>query len=200
MTDVLEVRFAALADRTDDSDWLDVRRRARGRRRALAVPLAATAAAIAAAAGLAAGGTWLFSTHDRQVTAVTHVTLNGHTWRVEVSTRAGSWLSRSCLHLSRPGAPAVDGGCGPAFSRLLGPSVSARHVAVDGGQIWAGATVPFARRISITDTNGAVHTTRAIAAPRGTRTPFRFWAVALATPARTITVYGAHGRLMVWTF
>ena len=157
MTDVLEARFAALADRNDDSDWLDVRRRARRRGRRWVLPGAAAAAAIVAAASLAAGSGWLFSSHDRQVTAVTHVSLHGHTWRVALTTRAGNWLSRLCVELSRPGAPAINGGCGPAFSRLVGPPFGARHFDVDGGQIWTGAIAGFARRISITDTQGRVH-------------------------------------------
>jgi hypothetical protein len=195
MTDVLAERLTALADRSDDSDWLDVRRRAR-RRSGYVVAGAAAAAAIVAAAGLAARGAWLFSSHDRQVTAVTQVTLHGHTWRVALTTRAGSWLSRLCVELSRPGAATIRGGCGPAFSRLLGPPFGARHFDVDGGQIWTGATVGFARTISITDTSGRVRTTRANAAPRGTKTPFRYWALALPTPARSISVTGANGRTL----
>jgi hypothetical protein len=196
MTDLLEARFATLADRTDDSDWLDVRRRARRPSRKWALIAAAAAAAIVAAASLAAGSAWLFSSHDRQVTAVTHVSLHGHTWRVALTTRAGNWLSRLCVELSRPGAPALSGGCAPAFSRLVGPPLGARHFDVDGGQIWTGAIAGFARRISITDTRGHVHTTRAIAAPPGTKTLFRYWAIALAAPARSIAVYGAHGRVV----
>jgi hypothetical protein len=196
VTDLLEARFAPVADGTDDSDWLDVRRRARRRRRGLVVPGAVIFAAIVATAALGAGGTWLFSAHDRQVTAVTHVSLHGETWRVALTTRPGNWLSRLCVQVSRPGRPAIDGGCGPAFSRLLGPASGARHVEVDGGQIWVGATVVFARRVAITDARGRVHTARAIAAPRGTKTPFRYWAVALDSPARSIAVYGADGRVL----
>lgn len=197
MTDVLEARFAALADRTDDSDWLDVRRRARRGTRRFALPMAAAGAAIVAAAALGAGGRWLFSAHDRQVTAVTHVSLHGQSWRIVLKTRAGSWLSPLCVSLSRPGTAAIDGGCrGWALSRIGGPSFGARHFEVEGGQIWTGATAPFARRIVITDTQGIVHSTRAIAAPRGTKTPFRYWAIALDTPARSIAVYGAHGRVL----
>ena len=196
MTDLLEARFAALSDPNDDSDWLDVRLRARRRSRRLALPAAAAAAAIVAAAALGAGGTWLFSTHNRQVTAVTHVTLHGQTWRVALTTRSGSWLSRLCVQLSRPDGSTVDGGCGPGFSRLLGPAFGARHFAVGGGQIWTGATVPFARTIAITDTHGRVYTARAIPAPRGTRTPFRYWALALESPAGSVTVYGADGRVI----
>lgn len=196
MTDVLEARFAALVDRNDDSDWVDVRRRARRRGRRWALPGAAAAAATVAAASLAAGSGWLFSSHDRQVTAVTHVSLHGHTWRVALTTRAGNWLSRLCVELSRPGAPAINGGCAPAFSRLVGPPFGARHFDVDNGQIWTGAIAGFARRIAITDAQGRVYTAPAIAAPRGTRTAFRYWAIALAAPARSIAIYGAHGHVV----
>ena len=196
MTDLLEARFAALSDANDDSDWLDVRRRARRRSRRLALPAASAAAAIVAAAALGAGGTWLFSAHDHRVTAVTHVTLHGQAWRVALTTRAGSWLSRLCVQLTRPDGTTVDGGCGPAFSRLLGPASGARHFSVDGGQIWTGATAPFARTIAITDTQGRVYRARAIPAPRGTKTPFRYWAVALESPARSVAVYGADGRVI----
>jgi hypothetical protein len=196
MTDVLAERLAALADRSDDSDWLDVRRRAHRRRRGYVVAGAAAAAAIVAAAGLAAGGSWLFSSHDRQVTAVTHVSLHGHTWRVALTTRAGKWLGRVCVQVSRSSAPAPDAGCVWTTSRILGPALGARHFDVDGGQIWTGSTVGFAREVAITDTSGHVHTTRTIAAPRGTKTPFRYWALALDTPARSISVYGANGRVL----
>jgi len=196
MTDVLGARFAALVDHADDSDWLDVRRRARGRARRFALPAAAAAASIVAAAALGAGGNWLFSSHDRQVTAVTHVSLHGQSWRVALTTRAGSWLSRLCVDISRPDGSTIDGGCGPSFSRLLGPSFGARHFNVAGGQIWTGATAPYARRVAITDTQGRVYSTRAIAAPRGTKTPFRYWALALDRPARSIAVYGANGRVL----
>jgi hypothetical protein len=197
MTDLLEVRFAALADRADDSDWLDVRRRARRRTRRFALPMAAAGAAIVAAAALGAGGTWLFSSHDRQVTAVTHVSLHGQSWRIVLTTHAGSWLSPLCVTLSRPGVAAINGGCrGWALSRIGGPTFGARHFEVEGGQIWTGATVPFARQIVITDTQGIVHSTRAIAAPRGTKTSFRYWAIALDARARSIAVYGEHGRVL----
>ena len=52
---LLAPRFAALANPVDDSDWLDVRRRARTRhgRRWLAVPLAAGLAALLAGSAFA---------------------------------------------------------------------------------------------------------------------------------------------------
>lgn len=192
MTDVLSERFAPLADPTDDSDWLDVRRRARGRRRVVG-PAAAVAAAALAAAAFATGNGWLFRSHDRSVTAVSHVSLHGQTWRVTLTSRPLGGLSRLCVRLSGPGGTRT-GGCGKAPSRLLGPPFRARHFDVDGGQIWVGATVGFTRRIAITGADGHVHSTVAIRAPRGTKTPFRYWALAIDSSARSITAYGAHGR------
>jgi hypothetical protein len=64
-----------------------------------------------------------------------------------------------------------------------------------GGQIWAGAAVGFARRISITDARGVVHSTTPLVPPSGTKTPLRYWVIALdGTTARSITAYDAHGR------
>jgi hypothetical protein len=182
MNDVLAARFAALADTRDDSDWLDVRRRARRTHRRVAVAVAAGVAAVIATAAVAAGGGWIFSAHGPRLTAVTRVSLHGTTWRVE--------LTRLCLRVSG-GATAQD--CG----RALPPPFGARHVDVDGGQIWAGETVGFARRISIADAAGTVHTASAVKAPRGTKTPFRYWVIALdGTKATSITAYDAHGRTL----
>lgn len=193
MTDVLHERFAALADRTDDSDWLDVRQRAHGWRRRLVAPLAALAAAALAAAALAAGNGWLFRSHDRSVTAVSQVSLHGRTWRVTLTTRPVGGLSRLCVRLSGP-AGTTTGGCGKAPSRLLGPPFGARHFDLDGGQIWVGATVGFTRRIGITGADGHVYSTAAVRAPQGTKTPFRYWVLAIGTRARSITAFDAHGR------
>lgn len=194
MTNVLHDRFGALADRDDDSDWGDVRRRARGRRGPVVAPLTTLAAAALAAAALAAGNGWLFRSHDRAVTAVSTVSLHGRTWHVTLTTRPLGGLSRFCVHLSGPAGATVAGGCGKAPSRLLGPPFGARHFDVDGGQIWVGATVGFTRRIAITGTDGHVYSTVTIRAPRGTKTPFRYWALALGSRARSITAYSARGR------
>lgn len=193
MTDVLLERIAALGDRTDDSDWLDVRRRARGRRRRVVGPVAALGAAALAAAALAAGNGWLFRSHDRSVTAVSDVSLHGRTWHVTLTTRPAGGLSRLCVRLSGPGGTTTPG-CGKAPSRLVGPPFGARHVDVEGGQIWVGATVGFTRRIAITGADGHVYSTSAIRAPRGTKTPFRYWALAIGSTARSITAYDARGR------
>jgi hypothetical protein len=190
MTDVLIERFAALADTTNDGDWLDVRRRARRGRSRYAVPALAAAAAVVAAAALAAGGGWLFSARNREVTAVTHVQLHGQDWRVSVTT--GGRL-RFCVRASQAGNPALSTGCSGKPGRM-GPPFGARHLDVTGGQIWVGATVGFTRRIAITDTAGKVHTATAV---RGTKTPFRYWIIALdGTNAQSIAAYDARGRVI----
>jgi hypothetical protein len=194
MTDVLQERISAIADRTDDSDWLDVKRRASRRRRRFVGPAAALVAAAVTAAAVAAGNGWLFHSHDRSVTAVTRVSLHGVAWRVTLTTRPVGGLARLCVRLSSAAGATVSGGCGRAPSRLLGPPFGARHFDIEGGQIWVGAAVGFTRRIAITSADGRVSSTRAITAPRGTKTPFRYWAVAIDSPARSITAYDARGR------
>jgi hypothetical protein len=189
MTEVLFDRFAPLADPTDDSDWLDVRRRARRYRR-LVVPAAAAAAAVIATAAVAGGG-WVFSTRDHHVTAATTVSLKGRTWRVSITSLR---LGRLCFHVSGapgPGRTTCNGGIGP-LGRVR--PFGAVPLDVPGGQIWVGAALGFARRIAITDATGRVHTTSAIAAPRGTKTPFRYWVIALAGEGRTITAYDGRGH------
>lgn len=192
MTDDLGQRVRALADPIDDSAWLDVRRRARRTRRRPILLAAAAAAAVAAAASLAAGGGWLFSSQERQVTARTEVTLHGRTWTVSLTSRGG--VSRFCVRLSQAGRPTISGGCGRGVSRLVGPPFGARRIQVDGGQVWVGETLAFVRRIAITDEQGHVHSTRTIAAPKGTKTPFRYWALALDGPARSIAAQVPDGR------
>jgi len=194
MTDVLAERFAALADTNDDSDWLDVRRRARRRAR-IVVPVAAALAAVAAASAFAASGGWVFSTHARHVTARTDVVVAGRTWHVSyaASTRLHAVF---CLRASAANETTRSrcAEMGPGSPRL-GPPLGGMKLAVPGGQIWAGATVGFTRRVAITDAAGHTYEARAVRPPKGTKTPFRYWVIALgSSPARTITSYGANGR------
>jgi hypothetical protein len=184
MTDVLAERFAALADHNDDSDWLDVRRRARRRTR-LAVPLAAAGAAVVAAGAFAASSGWLFSSHDGHVTARTEVALGGRAWHVSYTTSHAHFCAKVT---SGSTTRATCGEIGP------GSPFGALKLTVPGGQIWTGATVGFARRITITDATGEAHGAAAVKAPRGTKTPFRYWVIATASAARSITAYDATGR------
>lgn len=193
MNDVLAERFAALADVHDDSDWLDVRRRARRRVR-FAIPATLVAAAVVAAGAFAATGGWVFSAHDRQVTARTDVVVAGRTWHVSYTT--GTRLrARFCVRATSSGTTrAACSEMGPGSPRL-GPPLGGMKLSVPGGQIWAGATVGFTRRVAITDAAGAVHSAQAVRAPKGTKTPFRYWVVPLgSSPARSITSYGSNGR------
>jgi hypothetical protein len=190
MTDILFERFAALADLTDDSDWLDVRRRARHRHLQIAVAAAAAVAVAVVTAGLAATGGWVFSTHDHKVTAAATVSLNGKTWNVSVTSMR---FGRLCFRVAGPGGPA------PTCSGPLGTLVRARplgavKVNVPGGQIWLGATIGFTRRVAITNDRGQMYTTDTIAAPKTTKTPFRYWALAVAGTAESLTAYDAKGH------
>lgn len=173
MTEALAERLAAYASMHDDSDWLDVRRRARRRRARVTIPLAA---AVAAA-------------------VTTDVRLGGRTWHVSYTANAGI-RGRFCATASAAGA-STRKACremGPGSPRL-GPPLGAMKLAVPGGQIWAGATVGFARRVAITDAAGVAHAAQAVRAPKGTKTPFRYWAIAIASStARSITAYSAGGR------
>ena len=191
MTDVLRERFAALADPTDDSDWLDVRRRARHAHTRLAVTVGSAAAVLVATAALAAGGGWLFSTHDRQVTAATSVSLNGKSWRVSITSGT---FGRVCFRIGEPAGKTTCLGRLGELGRARPFGAAGSRVA--GGQIWVGATIGFARRVVITDSAGRTYTANAIAAPRGTRTPFRYWALAVAGTANSITAYDAHGHMI----
>jgi hypothetical protein len=199
MTDALAERFAALSDLRDDSDWLDVRRRARRRVR-LAVPVAAAAAAVVAASAFAASSGWVFSSHNRQVTARTDVVVAGRTWHVSYATSTARHAV-FCARASSSGA-ANRSKCtemGPG-SPHFGPPLGGMKLVVPGGQIWAGATVGFARRIAITDAAGHTYVARAVRAPKGTKTPFRYWVIVLgSSPAHTITSYGSNGRKLTTT-
>ena len=195
MNDVVSERFTALADLSDGVDWHDVRRRARRGRARVVVPVAAGVAAAVAAGTFAASSGWIFSSSDRQVTARANVVVAGRTWQVSysASTRAHAVF---CLRASSP-RTAARSRCaemGPGSPRL-GPPLGGLRLAVPGGQIWAGATVGFTRRVAITDAAGHVHTARAVRPPKGVKTPFRYWVIALgASPARSITSYGSNGR------
>ena len=195
MTDALAERLAAYGSTKDDSDWLDVRRRARRRRTRVSIPVAAAVAAAITAIALAAGGGWLFRTHDHQVTARTDVRLGSRTWHVSYTADAG-YRGEFCATASTAGTTARRA-CkemGPG-SPHLGPPLGAMKLIVPGCQIWVGATVGFARRIAITDAAGVSHAAQAVHAPKGAKTPFRYWAIAIpASTARSITAYGADGR------
>jgi hypothetical protein len=195
MTDALATRLAVYGSTHDDSDWLDVRRRARRRRARVAVPASALIAAALTAGALAAGGRWVFDTHDRLVTARTDLRLGDRTWHVTYTPNTGI-RGRFCATASAAGT-ATRKACremGPGSPRL-GPPLGAMKFAVPGGQIWVGATVGFARRVAITDAAGVAHAAQAVHAPKGTKTPFRYWAIAIASSsARSITAFGADGR------
>jgi hypothetical protein len=196
MTDVLTERFAALADLRDDSDWLDVRRRARRRRTRVALPVAVVAAALAATAAFAAvNGNWIFRTQDGTVTARTQVSLAGRTWQVSLKTLA----PEISVCLQAASGTTVRSMCQAGLRRStnvpIGAPYGALHLNVAGGQLWMGITLGFVRRVSITDATGRGYSTPTIDAPRAAKTPFRYWAIAIANPpAKAISAYDDQGR------
>lgn len=195
MSDLAE-RLGALADDNDDSDWLDVRRRARRRAR-LALPVAVVAAALAATAAVAAAtGHWIFNSHDDRLTAQTQVVVGGRTWHAALTTDIAPQLS-VCIQISTAGE-VTRSTCRAGFRGTKQQPIAfpygALRLKVPGGQIWMGMTLLFVRRVAITDANGHVLSTRTIRAPRGTKTPFRYWAIGVsATPVRSITAYDDQG-------
>jgi hypothetical protein len=217
MTDVLDERFAALADPTDDGDWLDVRRRARRPHGRLLLAAAAAVAGIAAVAALAATDGWIFSRSGSQVTGVTHVSFHGHTWTVSVSTNG---RSRFCTHAdstcggpfcAKLTGPRTESTCGIYLVPLPGKLGTTPLVLVvrrplpfgalrlrDGaGELWFGEARADVRRIVISDGRGHAFTARTVAAPASLRTTTRFWVLPLpASYARTIAAYSASGGLV----
>ena len=199
MTDVLVERFAALADSTNDGDWLDVQRRARSKRVRFAVPVALVAAAVVAAAAFAASSGWIFSSQGGNLLGVTHVTVGGRVWRVTLNDQTRGTVSFFIVSASS-GRTKSSGGLADATSlRWFGPSFTAASADIPGGQIWAGTTRSSTQRVSITDYAGRVYTAKTVPAPRSAKTPYRFWALAVAgSPAASLTTYNAAGNPTRW--
>jgi hypothetical protein len=210
MTDLLAERFAPLVDLTDDSDWLDVRRRVRRGRRRFVLPMAAAGAAIVVAAAIAANGGWLF-TKDSQggVWGTTHVQFHGKTWTVQaLMLNRGRFF---CLLLlpDRDISHRVAEGCGVSTltvkgmpQKLLppraptGPLFGAAYFDRAHGQIWFGDTRPTIATIAITDSRGRVFRTQTVA-PSSLKTAFRIWIVALpSSTGQTIAGYTTDGTLV----
>ena len=215
MTDVLDERFAALTDRTDDGDWLDVRRRARQpHHRRLLLATVAALAGIAAVTALAASGGWIFSRSGTQVTGVTHVSFHGHTWTVSVSTGGGS---RFCWHgeftcfpfCAKLTGPRTESTCDHSLMPLPGkpgkaPLVvrrplpfSAVRLRDGAGELWFGEARTDVARIVLSAGDGHAFTAQTVPAPARLQTRTRFWALPLpASHARTIAAYSASGVLL----
>jgi hypothetical protein len=197
MTDLVAERFAALAETTDDSDWLDVRRRARRRRARFVVPVALVAAAAIAAGAVAASGGWLFTGHDKAVLATTHVTVGGQSWQVTLTSNHGARVSYVCIGAMSGSKPAGGGTCDMVATHA--PFTAARVDVPGGGQIWAGTTLGRMTRITVVDAAGRSHSAVPVEAPKGTKTPFRYWAVAVPrTIGMTLVAQFANGRSIRW--
>jgi hypothetical protein len=210
MIDPLAERFFPLEDFSDDSDWLDVRRRAR-RGKPIVVIVVVAVAVVLAAAALAATNSWLFDAEHGRTTGETTVSLHGHTYAIELQLwRDGRYFGlhlfgdRAHTHeliaayggsiLAAPNAPAV-----PLIPRLkpTGQAMFGMSYRVDGGEIWFGDARPEVAKIVVLDTRGHAAETATVAPPRAFKTAFRFWALALPSSyGRTIVAYDAHGALV----
>lgn len=198
MTDALAERFAALADHADDSDWLDVRRRARRRVR-VALPAAVVSAALCAAAAIAASGGWLFSGNGSALVGVTHVTINGTDWRVTLNDRKTGDTSFIVVSATSGGARSRGGIADVTALGSDGARFAAASTFVPGGSIWAGTTQASIVRVSITDYAGHAYAANTVAPPQRTKTPYRFWAIAVTgAPAATLKTYTADGKSTLW--
>lgn len=216
MTDLLAERLAPFVDPTDDSDWLDVRRRAGRRARRYVPPLAATAALIVGAVALAAGGGWLFTRgYGGNVEGTTQVQFHGKTYAAQTLMSPGGRYFCILLLPHRAGSWATDlkdfveRGCGASVltveglpqpllppSAPVGPAFGALNFDSGRGQIWFGDARPTIDTITITDNHGRVFSTRT-AAPATMKTAFRIWIVALpSSTGETIAGYDEHGKLV----
>jgi hypothetical protein len=207
MTDILGERLGALADFTDDGDWLEVERRARRPRRRVALA-AVLAAAVLTAAALAATGTWRFARSGSEVRATSSVAFQGRRWHVTVSSGTAHSF---CVRLGRPNGAVAAQGCGVflvrlsrvvrdlhtnAIPRFAQPFGGLRY-RLGNGEIWFGTARSTVAEIRITDDRGAVHRTRTVTAPASLHTSLRFWVLALDPgTGRRIDGYGRDGRLV----
>jgi hypothetical protein len=208
MIDPLAERFLPLEDLYDDSDWLDVRRRARRARPIVLVVIVAVAAILAAAAW-SASGTWLFGSSNGQPTAERTVTLHGHAYTLRMSPIDGTGRFFALLLYGQgPHAEeltAVYGGAffpppkGPALASPTkgGDATVAVNYRTRDGDIWYGDARPDVRRVVVLDTRGRAHPTDTVEPPKQLVTRFRFWAVALdAAYGKTIVAYDGDGNVV----
>ncbi len=199
MTDLLAERFAALADTTDDRDWLDVRRRARRGRR-LVLPAAALVTAAAAAAALAAGG-WLFTAHSNGVTATRTIAFHGSRYTLTVDTFSDGMLclkleglrARKPISLCDVPVP-LDSEARRRFTTWL--PLDTLKIGVPGGQIAFGAARHDITKITVTNSAGRTFATTTVATRPPARSSIRFWAIAAPGRIGSITAFNASGRVV----
>ncbi len=204
MTDVLAERFSALADATDDSDWLEVRRRARRGRRSALPTAALAAAALVAATAVAAGGGWLFTGHRNGATATRTISFHGTTYTLTVDTFADGAL---CMSLGKLHGPRLAHPCVvPVLSdsplkRALTTWLPVGHLVAEvrGGEVAFGAARPDIARVAVTNAAGKTFTTPTSAGPASLKPRLRFWAMAFPGRARRLTAFNAAGKVVVRT-
>jgi hypothetical protein len=217
----LERISPAAEARAESPDWQQVLRRRdmaggsrrlvwagpRTRRARMVVPIAIVVASCVVAAAVAASGGWLFRGHGHHIVGVTQVTVKGRSWRVTLTqlshvnhANVSTLLvqaSSGNLTLS-PKKEGVGGFTPLQF--LVRPFTAVRGPFVPGGQIWAGITRSTIRSVSITDYAGHVFTTNTIAAPRASKTPYRYWALAVSSEglATFFTTHDVSGKTIRW--
>lgn len=198
---VVRRRFAD--ERSRRAAWVGTRRR-RARK---VVPVAAVVAACLAAVAVAASGGWLFNGHGQQIVGITHVTVQGRSWRVTLTqlTRLHHATVSTLLVQASSGkmtlSPKAEGVGGfTPLQLLVRPFTAVRGPFVPGGQIWAGITRSTIRTVSITDYAGHVYTTNTIAAPGATKTPYRYWALGVSGEglATFLTTRDVNGKSIRW--
>jgi hypothetical protein len=211
MTDLLADRFARLVDHDDTiGDWLDVRRRAKPRKKRYLLALVAAAVAVVAVAAAAATGGWIFASgNDNTLTGSTQVQFHGQQFTLHADVQQ-RWLSLALTRGSEQAIAVASASGGsilavPGVPQPLlphppaptGPPFGATNYDEGHGQIWFGDARPNITRIEVVDTHGHAFSTNTVQPPPKWKLAFRFWIVALpASTGNTIAGYDNHGKLV----
>ena len=202
MIDPLAERFFPLEDLEDDSDWLDVRRRARRTKPIVLIVIVAVAVLVAAAA-LAAADTWVMSPQYGQPTGERTVTFHGHRYTIKLSLLDGGGRFFAMLLSDRGDrreelVASYGGGFLPAADpEADAPAVSPASYRSGGGEIWYGDARAKVARVVVVDVHGRRFTADTSAAQARFGSRFRFWSLALQSSyARTILGYDADGDVV----
>lgn len=198
MIDPLAERFFPLEDLEDDSDWLDVRRRARRTKPIVLIVIVAVAVVVAAAA-LAAANTWVTAPQYGQPTGERTVTFHGHRYTIKLSLldRGGRFFAMLLYDHGDRRDELVASYGGGFLPVAHPPTVSPASYRSGGGEIWYGDARAKVARVVVVDVHGRRFSadTSAVQARFGAR--FRFWSLPLQSSyARAILGYDAGGDLV----
>jgi hypothetical protein len=164
------------------------------------VAVAAVVAGCLAAVAVAASGGWLFASNGQQIIGVTHVTLAGRSWRVTLKQQPEHNGVARLLAYASSGTTTSVRAAGLMSTQFVVKPFTALRVDVPGGEVWAGTTRSTIRTISITYYSGRVYSTNTIAAPHATKTPYRYWTLAVpgVAPAASFTTRDVNGKSIHW--